>query len=227
MQADGTETVQIALQRSNVMKPVGMTKFFPKEFLKMEVFTQVDTWLFRLGNHSAANVVFDVLMPVVTAREYMVPLCVALLVAALVKDWRSSLPFVLVIVAAVVVSDQSVGVLKAMVARLRPCTALDGVRLLIDCGVGKSFPSAHAANTAAVAVVVGAWKPRLRWLVVAWAVLTGYSRVYCGVHYPLDVLAGAVFGAVVGWCAFQVYVQGRRQIIRRRKSIVENHHEKH
>jgi len=193
----------------------------------MDVLTQIDTWLFRLGNQRAVNVVFDMLMPVVTAREYIVPLCVALLVFALVKDWRSSLSFVLLIVAAVVVSDQSVGVIKTMVARVRPCTALDGVRLLIDCGVGKSFPSAHAANTAAVAVIVAAWQPRLWWLAVGWAVLTGYSRVYCGVHYPLDVLVGAMFGALVGWCALRAYAQGRRQIMRRRKSIVENHHEKH
>ncbi|MBR6292671.1 MAG: phosphatase PAP2 family protein [Bacteroidales bacterium] len=101
-------------------------------------------------------------------------------------------------------ADQgSVHLLKETVCRLRPCHALDDVRMFrTGCGGQYGFVSSHAAN--AFAVVTLLWmryrkKSRLGViLLIVWAVATCYSRAYLGKHYPGDLVCGAMFGTVVG-----------------------------
>ncbi len=105
----------------------------------------------------------------------------------------------LVLVVAVAAADQlSSFVIKPIVGRLRPCHALEGVRLLVDCGSGKSFPSSHAVNMFAVATVLAYAYRRRLWAFYSFAGLIAFSRVYVGVHYPSDVLGGACVGVLVG-----------------------------
>ena len=66
---------------------------------------------------------------------------------------------------------------------------------------GRSFPSGHAANNMAVAVVLILFFPRCGWLYFPVALLISYSRIYTGSHWPIDVLAGMILGAVGGWIA--------------------------
>jgi undecaprenyl-diphosphatase len=96
-------------------------------------------------------------------------------------------------------SDWMGHMLKDAVGRIRPCEALDGVRLLVGCGGSPSMPSNHAANSFALAVpLFMSARSRLKYLFVLIAALVAYSRVYVGVHYPSDVLAGALLGAFIG-----------------------------
>jgi undecaprenyl-diphosphatase len=97
---------------------------------------------------------------------------------------------------ALALSDPAVNaVIKPAVHRTRPCVALEDARVLVDFTRSPSFPSSHAANIFA-ALGVLAWTYR-RWrlplLVIA--ALVAYSRIYVGVHYPLDALGGAAIGA--------------------------------
>ena len=69
---------------------------------------------------------------------------------------------------------------------------------------GRSFPSGHAANNMAVATVMILFLPRLGWLYLPVALLIGYSRIYTGSHWPLDVVAGMVLGALGGLLAARV-----------------------
>jgi undecaprenyl-diphosphatase len=88
--------------------------------------------------------------------------------------------------------------LKDVFERLRPPIADPSVTTLVATPHGYSFPSGHATTAFAAAVAVGMLHPRLRWPLLGLAALVGFSRVYLGVHYGLDVLAGAVLGTVVG-----------------------------
>ena len=93
----------------------------------------------------------------------------------------------------------AVRVVKPAVSRARPCKMdPEHVPHPTGCGSGKSFPSAHAADTAAAAAIVSWAAPRLSPLALAIALLVGISRVYLGVHWPTDVLGGWALGAVVG-----------------------------
>ena len=102
-------------------------------------------------------------------------------------------------------ADQgSVQLFKNTVCRLRPCHALEDVRMFrTSCGGQYGFVSSHAANVFAVAMFLTLryWKRAKRqWpllLIALWAIATCYSRPYLGKHYPGDVICGAVFGAII------------------------------
>lgn len=87
--------------------------------------------------------------------------------------------------------------LKDIVARARPPEAI-GFDPLVSVPGSPSFPSGHAMTAFATAAAVAVLAPRLRWPVLALAALIGFSRVYLGVHFWLDVLVGSIFGLVIG-----------------------------
>jgi undecaprenyl-diphosphatase len=160
----------------------------------------IDLALFRLGNETLANPVGDVLFPFITnPRNFYIPMALAALALAVFGKKRGIL-VVLLAAAAIAAGDQlSSFVVKPLVGRIRPCTVLEHVRLLVPCGPGKSFPSSHAVNNFAVAFVVSRYYRRAAPYIFAWAALVAYSRVYIGVHYPSDVLGGALLGCCIGW----------------------------
>ncbi|MBM4174489.1 MAG: phosphatase PAP2 family protein, partial [Ignavibacteria bacterium] len=97
------------------------------------------------------------------------------------------------------ITDQfSTHVLKPMVNRERPCRQEATIRLLIPCGPGQSFPSTHAINNGCLAMFIGIMFPHMRLWILVFALLVSYSRIYVGVHYPLDVLGGLLIGAGFG-----------------------------
>ena len=97
-----------------------------------------------------------------------------------------------------------VTVLKVTVDRPRPPLAMTGLDPVGLVPASASFPSGHAATAFAAAVAVGLVHPRLRRPLLALASVVALSRVYLGVHYVLDVLAGTVLGAAVGIGAARV-----------------------
>ena len=88
------------------------------------------------------------------------------------------------------------GALKAAIPRARP-----HVHALVSRPHSHSFPSGHATTSFAAATVIALLVPRLRVPAFVLAAAVAWSRVYVGVHYPLDVLAGAVLGTAIGWAA--------------------------
>jgi undecaprenyl-diphosphatase len=91
-----------------------------------------------------------------------------------------------------------VTVLKQLVDRTRPALADPAITSLVQTPQSASFPSGHSATAFAAATIVGALCPRFRWPLLAAASLVAASRVYLGVHYLIDVLAGATLGVAVG-----------------------------
>jgi undecaprenyl-diphosphatase len=157
-----------------------------------------DERIFRLLNGNGLNPILDRLLPFATdAGNFTLPFVVAAIVIVLVGRVRG-IRFLMLAVVSVVVAD-AIGthIFKYSFLRARPCIALGDVRLLVGCTNLPSFPSNHAVNASVLATLTTLYIPRLWLPATALAILVGYSRVYVGVHYPLDVLAGSVLGIVV------------------------------
>lgn len=113
---------------------------------------------------------------------------------------RAGVRAVLLVGVAVGIADLvAAGLLKPWIDRLRPCFVLPDVRLLVPHqSHSPSFPSNHAANCFAAAAVLASLGPRFARVSFLLAAMVALSRVYLGVHYPFDVLAGALLGLGVG-----------------------------
>ena len=168
----------------------------------MNLILKWDTWLFHLINVRTANPVFDVVMPFITAKVTLICVVAALWLVLFLRGGRKGRIVALSTLVVIALSDQSsANLVKSLFSRTRPPYALDSVRLLVDTTRSFSFPSAHAANAFGVATFVSTFYRRTRvWFYVT-AALIAYSRVYVGVHYPTDVLAGAALGLGVGFGA--------------------------
>ncbi len=163
----------------------------------MESLLRLDERWFVVLNQEWTNGVLDAVMPFLTDFDHWrIPVIVILLIA-LARGSRTTKLGILFAILAVVAADQlcSAGI-KPMFDRPRPFKVLEGVRQLVDAH-SSSFPSSHAANTFAAGVFLALRFAKLRWILIV-PVLVAYSRVYVGVHYPLDVLAGAALGALIG-----------------------------
>jgi undecaprenyl-diphosphatase len=93
------------------------------------------------------------------------------------------------------------GLMKDSLERPRPEAASSDIQPAVDTPGSWSFPSGHTSTAFAAAVVVASLHPRLRLPVLGLAALVGLSRVYLGVHFTIDVVAGAALGLLVGLTA--------------------------
>lgn len=135
---------------------------------------------------------------VVSAWWVKGPLFVAAALMRDVKD-RALLPLkALAVAVALLAADLLSGAIKHAVDRPRPPRADPAFDAAVAVPSSPSFPSGHATTTFACAVAIALLVPRLRWPALAVAAAVGLSRIYLGVHYALDVVAGAALGTLIG-----------------------------
>jgi membrane-associated phospholipid phosphatase len=155
----------------------------------------VDVRLFRLVNGSWSNGFFDWLMPWVSDPPWLTCILIALALVLLLKGGARGRLCVLMLALALCLGDWIVcDALKHAVGRLRPFVALPDVKLRVGTGGSFSMPSSHAANWFSATLILLIYYRRTVWCMLPLAALVGLSRIYNGVHYPSDVLAGALLG---------------------------------
>ncbi len=166
----------------------------------------IDYRIFETINQVLVNNFLDWLMPILRNKMTWIPLYLLLAFLLFKTFGLKSLFIITGALFCVVLTDQiSSALLKPWINRSRPCQNPDfaeNIRLLIDCGVGKSFTSSHAANHfglfAYFSFIFGKNRSRLVFLGFIWAALISYAQVYVGVHFPIDVIGGGILGLVAG-----------------------------
>jgi len=163
-----------------------------------------DRWLLLKINRDWTHPSLDALMPLLTDIQkvpwFIYGVAPAALGLWLWKGRKHALRVLVVAVIAVAGSDVlAYRVIKPWAARLRPERAGVAVQLRGRSGGTYGFPSNHASNAGAAAAVFSVAYPAATPVFAALAALMAYSRVYCGVHYPGDVVGGLLLGVVVGW----------------------------
>jgi undecaprenyl-diphosphatase len=166
-----------------------------------------DQWLFMQLNSNLTNSFFDALMPFMRTGPNWAPLYLFIVVFVLLNFKGRGGWWVLFFICTVALTDMGgTNIFKHNFDRLRPCRDPDllfNVRLLVDhCGSGNSFISNHAANHVGMATfffvtfrhILKKWV----WVALIWAGLVAYAQVYVGLHYPLDIIAGSLFGSIIG-----------------------------
>jgi undecaprenyl-diphosphatase len=170
----------------------------------------VDLALFRFINITLANPVSDKVFPYITDYDKQLPIRIVLIATWLwlmTKGGTRGRTAALLLIPLLFISDQmSSSIIKPLVGRLRPCQTFppEEIHLLVGCG-GLGFPSSHAVNNFAVATMFASFYPRIKVWLFAWASLIAISRVVVGVHYPADVIGGALLGVGVGVLVVSVW----------------------
>ena len=185
------------------------------------MFERIDQQLFLFIN-SLNSPFFDQVMNILSGKLIWVPLYLTILVFLGIKYKRKFLIIIIFIILAATLADQSSVIVKNLVHRLRPChepSIMSIVHLVNgECGGVYGFVSSHATNTFDVALLSLSFIKK-RWYtisIILWASIICYSRIYLGVHYPGDVLCGAILGSFIGWGTYKLYMLTDNNILKNR-----------
>lgn len=180
----------------------------------MEQLLQWDQQLFLFLN-SLGQEFWDPLWLLISGSKTWIPFYLFLLFLVFRKTELKifGIAFIFLILNTVLTDTGSVWLFKEQFQRLRPCHVPDLIvqmRMVKEsCGGQYGFISSHASNTFGLAILMGGiLKPyysKAVFLLVLWASVIALSRVYLGVHYPLDIICGAAYGAFCGYIMLKAY----------------------
>ena len=184
-----------------------------------------ELFLFLNGLHSDW---LDPIMIFISGKLTWTPFYLVLLYLVIKNYKKQSILIILGIILLIVCSDQiSSSVFKPLFERPRPCHN-EAIKDLVylptgHCGGSYGFISSHACNAFALAVfltqILKQYDSKIAWVMFVWATLVAYSRIYMGVHYPGDVVVGAVVGAIIGIAVFKIYNYVSRRITDTKKGL--------
>jgi undecaprenyl-diphosphatase len=182
----------------------------------VELLYSLDTAIFHFCNQTLSNPLFDAIMPPITNWNQS-PVGIAFFALIwlfiFIKGGKRGRTAALLLIPLIYCSDHlSSSVIKSIVARPRPCHLAGGVpilsdiHLLVPCGGGYSFPSSHAVNNFAFATLMTFFYRKLWYVFFAYAGLMGFSRISVGVHYPSDVIGGAIIGIILAFAVYGIWL---------------------
>lgn len=181
----------------------------------MDSLIQIDHSIFTFVNQTMSNPLLDYILPLFRNPYFWSPLYLFLLVWMWQQFRSIGLFWCLFFFLTFVFSDTiSASFIKPLVHRLRPCNDPywnDVINNVVRCGVGYSFPSAHATNhfgmSAFIFYTIGTQLVVSKPLAILWASLVGFAQVYVGVHYPSDILGGALLGWLIGFALAKYFLR--------------------
>ncbi len=175
-----------------------------------------DKWLFTKINQTTANSLFDAIMPFFRQPLVWIPLYLFFILFAIYNFPKKALSWIIGLGLTASITDIiSSRIFKPLIGRERPCNdfeMVDTIRLLIpNCGQNGSFTSSHAANHFGIAMFIyitmrNSWG-NYTYLFFIWAALISYAQVYVGVHFPFDILGGAIIGCSAGYFIATIFTK--------------------
>jgi undecaprenyl-diphosphatase len=185
----------------------------------MDIFYSIDLTIFYFINHTISTGSLDKFFSIITNVNNWYITFLLLLGILFFKGGRLGKLSAVGILILITITDQSSHILlKEFFERARPCNTLSDVLTPLGCTGSYSFPSNHAVNNFTAAAFFARLYPGYRTVLFIIASLVALSRVYLGLHYPSDIIAGAAIGFIFGYL-FGLLVIKINDVIDRKKTL--------
>ncbi len=183
----------------------------------------IDLAVFYFFNHTLSVGFLDKFFSIITNVNNWYITYIILLGISFSKGGLKGKLAVLGVILLIIVTDQTgYRLLKEFFARPRPCDILTDVLTPLGCTGTFSFPSNHALNNFAAALFFYRLFPKLKWVLFITASLISISRVYLGLHYPSDIIGGAIIGLAFGYVFASGVLYFERYLIERKIKRTES-----
>ena len=166
----------------------------------IDFFYSIDLAIFYFFNHSLSTSFLDKFFSIVTnVNNWYIAYIILLGIVFIKGGTKGKISVVLVILLIIVTDQLGHKVIKEIFQRVRPCNVLADVLTPLGCNGTYSFPSNHSINNFAAAMFFSRLFPKFKWILFITASLVALSRVYLGLHYPSDIIGGAIIGLAFGY----------------------------
>ena len=159
----------------------------------------IDFKLLIVLNQKISNNLFDLIMPIITNEDYWrIPILCLIIYLLFFSQKKGKIVLFLLIISLGINDYLCASIIKPSIARLRPSHEfLEYINLLVPKGGKWSMPSNHASNMFVLATIISTFYSKTKSIIFFIAILVSFSRIYVGVHFPMDVITGASIGTMI------------------------------